>query len=88
MKLYTEDQIKDMFLEWATTNESRDDIMRDFTPIELPTEYDMNERVINVISEYILYLKLNNIEEKCIQEKVNWYIDGAKWVIEKIEKQK
>lgn len=73
MKLYKESQVKDMFLEWATTNKSRDDIMRDFTPIELPTDEE---------------IEMESEEKFAYKGTIMGFEVGAKWVIEQIKKQK
>lgn len=84
MKLYTESQVKDMFLEWATTNKSRDDIMRDFTPIELPTNEEIDDYAM---TEAKIKEADSNDTTIGLLAYVGFKI-GAKWVIEHIEKQK
>lgn len=75
MKLYTENQMKDAIIEsfLSTYPTNGDDILSKFTPIELPSDEEIE--------------KLSNIRLLYLTNKSEHFRLGAKWVIEQIKQQ-
>jgi hypothetical protein len=80
MKLYTEEQVKEMIDDAHNGIDGYYDIFKKHTPIELPTEEE--------IKEYSLHYATMNED---ISDKLGKYLvksvhmDGAQWVINKIQ---
>ena len=71
MKLYTEEQVKDM-LSGAMQNHWVDEFLLDYTPTELPSDEEIWEKIED--STYSL-------------EYDTGFAQGVKWVVEQIKQQ-
>ena len=74
MKLYTEEQVKEAYnkgrTDWINEIEN-DDILSNLTPIELPSDEEINEMSIKIFVH-------------SIPDYEEGFIDGAKWMKEQI----
>ena len=75
MKLYTEQQVEEAYLSGRFTRLSFEEVLKEYTPIELPTDKEIKK------------LKIKNNRELEYISANEFIQHGAKWVIEQIKKQ-
>lgn len=85
MKLYTEQQVEEAYLSGRFTRLSFEEVLKEYTPIELPTE----EEIRNVVFDYIEPPKQKPEESDGYNEYDIFcsFNVGAKWAIEHVKKQ-
>lgn len=74
MKLYTEEQVIEAMKLARHTYDTKDEIFKRFTPIELPSDEEIEQRVTTLFGDVGMY----QLYDK------DRFIDGAKWMKEQI----
>ena len=84
-KLYTEEQVREILKSTHIhTDNDVDMILPQFTPIELPSDEEINKKAYN-------WCQVEHDEDRCIRagddydiKEMPAFIGGAKWIIDKI----
>ena len=76
MKLYTEEQVNEI-IDIAEFNKhlTNDDILKEFTPIELPSDDEIFKKSIDIMEEWY--------GNGC-ETEIDGHFRGAKWIKEQI----
>lgn len=72
MKLYTQEQVIEMLnmnVEYNSTYPNADSILPDYTPIELPTDEEMDEKFNDFLQKELEI----GISDKATIERIEWY---------------
>ena len=75
MKLYTEEQVKELLSNMLLTTEQVKSIFQELTPIELPSDEDIFNKSIEIMEEW---------SGSGCKAEIDAHFIGAKWMRDKI----
>lgn len=89
MKLYTEEQVREVIMSIDTSiyisDSYIDSKIEQLTPIELPSAEEASERLYPIKNTGSMFMP--NLDEVNNIYKQEGFMEGAKWVIEQIKQQ-